>query len=161
MAKIRKIMKTDVPTLKKEANIGEASKLLAGSAYGCVIILDNDFPVGILTDMDFVRYVYNNNKSHDDKISSVMSSPVSYMDPNMDFNEALRVVDAKKHKKYPVVENSKFIGLVAENDIVAAISDNVSLHRNIQNAVIVIFLLFEFFIFFVYRYIYMYTAVRF
>ena len=161
MAKVRRIMLTDVPILKKEAKIEEAARLLSDSRHGCIIILEKGFPVGIITDMDFVRYVVNNNRSQRDNVSSIMSSPVSYMYPDMDLNEALRIVDTKKHKRYPVVENSKFLGLVTENDIVTSISENVRLHRNIQNAVLVIFLLFELFIFFVYRYLYIYTPMGF
>ena len=81
------------------------------------------------------------------------------MAPKMKLDEALKIIDTKKFRKYPVVENSRLIGLASKNDIVHAISDNVKLHRNIQNIVLVLFVLFEFFVFVVYRFLYGFLAL--
>ena len=154
MARVKDVMLTDVPTLKKEARIEEAAKLLADSQSGCVVIVENDAPIGIVTELDIVRNISSSNKILKEKVSKVISSPVTLMDPKMKLDEALKIIDTKKFRKYPVVENGKLIGLASKNDIVHAISDNVKLHRNIQNIVLVLFVLFEFLVFVVYRFLY-------
>ena len=45
MARVNKVMLTDVPTLKKEAKIGEAAKLLAQNQVGCVVITEDNKPI--------------------------------------------------------------------------------------------------------------------
>ena len=154
MARVKDVMLTDVPTLKKEANIEEAAKLLADNQSGYVVIVENDAPIGIVTEFDIVRNISSSGKILKENVNKVMSSPVTLMASKMKLDEALKIIDTKKFRKYPVVENGKLIGLASKNDIVHAISDNVKLHRNIQNIVLVLFVLFEFLVFVVYRFLY-------
>ena len=156
MARVRKIMLADVPTLEKEAKIGDAARLLAQSQSGCVIVLEDKTPIGIVTELDFVRNAVSKGKSLKEPVSRIMSSPVTFMMPNTKLDEALKVIDTKKFRKYPVVENNELVGLVTKKDIVNAISDNLRFHRNIQNVVLVLFVLFEFFVFVIYRYLHQY-----
>lgn len=153
MARVNKIMLADVPTLKKEAVIGDAAKLLARTESGCVVIVDGKKPVGIITEFDFVRNVVSKGASLKEPVSRIMTSPVTSMSPNMKLDEALKIIDTKRFRRYPVVENGKLVGLATKKDVVNAISDNLRFHRNIQNIVLVLFVLFEFFVFVVYKYL--------
>ncbi len=155
MARVKKIMLTNVPTLKKEAKIEEAAKLLSQQESGCIVAVENKKPIGIVTELDFVRNV-SKGISLKEPISKIMASPVTSMTPSMKLDEALKIIDTKRFRRYPVVENEEVVGLVTKRDIVNAISDNVRLHRNIQNIVLILFILFEFFVFVLYRYIYQY-----
>jgi len=153
MARIKNIMLTNVPTLKKEARIEDAAKVLAHNDSGCVVIVENKKPIGIVTELDFVRLVASKGKNLKEPISRIMTSPVTFMAPKMKLDEALKIIDTKRFRKYPVVENEELIGLVTKKDIVNAISDNLRLHRNIQNIVLVVFVLFEFFVFVLFGYL--------
>ena len=147
MARVRKIMLTDVATLKKEAKVQEAAKLLAQRGSGCIVVVEGKKPIGIITELDIVRGVISRGKGLSMPISEVMASPVTFMEPNMKLDEALKIIDTKKFRRYPVVENGQLVGLATKRDIVNAISDNLRFHRNIQNIVLLIFVLFEFFVF--------------
>ncbi len=146
MARVKKVMLTKVPTLKKEAKIEEAAKLLTSTENGCVVIVENGAPVGIVTELDYVRNL-TSGKSLKGPVTKIMSSPVNSMTPKTKLDEALKIIDTKRYRKYPVVENNKLVGLVTKNDVVHAMSDEMKFHRNIQNAVLIIFVLFELFVF--------------
>jgi len=156
MARIEKIMLKDVPTLKKEAKVEEAARLLARRESGCVVIVENNKPIGIVTGLDFVRNAVSKGNILKEPVIKIMKSPVTSMTPSMKLDEALKVIDTKRFRRYPVVENEELVGLVTKKDIVNAISDNLRLHRNIQNTVLVLFVLFEFFVFVLYRYVQQY-----
>ena len=156
MAKVRKIMLANVPTLKKEARVRDAANLLAKADTGCVVILEGNNPIGIVTERDIVRNIGSKNIGMEGPLSKIMTSPVTFMTPNMKLDQALKIVDTKKFRKYPVVENNAMVGLITKKDIVNAISDNLRLHRNIQNVVLVLFVLFEFFVFVIYSHVYQY-----
>ena len=147
MARVRKIMLADVPTLKKEATIEDAAKLLAQQGSGCVVVTEGKKPVGITTELDIVRNVVSKGKSLKEPVSSIMASPLTIMTTNMKLDEALKIIDTKKFRRYPVIDNGQLVGLVTKRDIINAISDNLRFHRNIQNIVLVLFVLFEFFVF--------------
>ena len=147
MARVNKIMTTNVPTLGKEATIEEAAKLIAKTQNSCIVIVENKKPIGIVTELDFVRNVISKGRKLSSPISEIMASPLTFMTPSMKLDEALKIVDTKKFRRYPIVENEQLIGLVTKKDVVNAISDNLKLHRNIQNIVLILFVLFEFFVF--------------
>ena len=44
MAKISKIMDANVPTLKKEAKVSDAAKLMADRPQGCIVIIEGKKP---------------------------------------------------------------------------------------------------------------------
>src|SRR3989338_5386850 len=156
MARVRKIMLTDVPTLKKEAKIEEAAKLLVQKGSGCVVIVENRKPIGIVTELDLVRNAVSNGNTLKEPVSKIMTSPVTSMTPDMKLDEALKVIDTKKFRHYHVIEKEELGGLVTKKDVVNVISDNLRFHRNIQNIVLILFVLFEFFVFVLYGYLYQY-----
>lgn len=151
MARVRKIMLADVPTLKKEARIEDAAKLLSKTENGCVVVVEDKKPVGIATELDLVRKISTGGINFKEPISKLMTSPVVCMTPDMKLDEALKMIDTKRFRKYPVAENGQLVGLVTKNDVVHAISDNVRLHRAIQNIVLMLFVVFELFVFFLYQ----------
>ena len=151
MARVMKVMLSDVPTLKKEDKIKDAAELLTKTENGCLIIVENDMPAGMVTELDVVRHINSGKKNFNEPVSSIMSSPVTYMAPDTKLDEALKIIDTKRFRKYPVVENNRLIGLVTKNDIVHSISDNMRLHRAIQNLVLILFVVFELFVFFLYQ----------
>lgn len=151
MARVRKIMLADVPTLKKEEKLEEAARLLSKTENGCIVVVEGDTPIGIVTELDIVRHIAKGNLKLKEPLSRIMTSPIVFMNPNVKLDEALKMIDTKRFRKYPVVENNKLIGLVTKNDVVHAISDNVKLHRAIQNIVLILFVAFELFIFLLYQ----------
>src|SRR3989339_28376 len=92
MARVKKIMLTNVPTLKKEAKIENAAKLLTQNESGCIVIIEDGKPIGIVTELDFVRNVFSKGKSLKEPISKIMTSPVTFMNPNMKLDEALKII---------------------------------------------------------------------
>ena len=159
MARVKKIMLTDVPTLKKSAKVEEAAKLLAKTSSGCVVVVENGEPLGIVTELDFVRNIVSKSVGFNEPVSRIMSSPIVSMTPDTKLDYALKIIDTKNFRKYPVVENKKLVGLVTKKDVVSAISDNLRLHRSIQNIVLIMFVLFELFIFFLYKSLYTFIHV--
>ena len=147
MAKVSKIMIANVPTLKKEASIEDAVRLLARQGIGCVVIVEGKTPVGIVTELDILRQFSSKSINPKDTVSKIMTSPVTSMSPYTKLDEALKIIDSKRYRRYPVVENNELVGIVTKKDVVNVISDNIKLHRRIQDTVLVLFVLFEFTVF--------------
>jgi|TARA_B100002003_G_scaffold44562_1_gene39879 CBS domain-containing protein len=153
MPKISKIMDTHIPTLKKEARISDVATLLADNPQGCVIVVEGKKPIGVITESDIVRNLISKKIDPKEKVTEIMSSPVTAISHNSKLEKANKIINTKHFRRYPVVENEKLVGVITENVIVSAINDNIQFHRNIQNAVLVIFVIFELFIFVLYRYL--------
>lgn len=146
-------MDTNVPTVKKEGKISDAAKLIANKAKGCVIVVDGNKPLGIITESDLVRNLVSKKFKPNDNVTKIMSSPITSIHPNTKLEKANKIIDTKHFKIYPVADNDNLVGLVTENSVVQSINDNIRFHRNVQNIVIILFVAFEFFIFILNEYV--------
>jgi len=72
MAKISKIMIATVPTLKKEANISDAARLMANKPHGCVVIVEDKKPLGIITESDIIKSLISKQVSSKEKVSKLI-----------------------------------------------------------------------------------------
>ena len=153
MATISRIMAADVPKLKKDATVSDAARLMANKAYGCVVVVDGNKPLGIITESDILKNLISRKGSSRDKAEKIMSAPITSLSPRDKLEKASKIIDTKHFRRYPVVDNGILIGIVTENSIVDTINNNIKFHRNLQNTVLVIFVVFEFFVFILYKYI--------
>ena len=153
MATILGIMSADVPKLKKDASVSDAAKLMANKPYGCVVVVDGNKPLGIITESDILKNLISRKGSSRDKAEKIMSSPITSLSPGDKLEKASKIIDTKHFRRYPVVDNGILVGIVTENSIVDTINNNIKFHRNLQNTVLVIFVVFEFFVFILYKYI--------
>lgn len=151
MAKISRIMVTGVPTLKKDANVSDAAKLMASKPHGCAVVVENKKPVGIITESDMVKNIVSKKISLRENVSMIMSSPITSLNHDTTLEKANKIIDTKHFMRYPVIEDGNLVGLVTEHRVVQAINDHIRFHRNIQNIVLIIFVLFEFLVFIFYK----------
>ena len=143
MATISGIMSADVPKLKRDASVSDAAKLMANKPYGCVVVVDGNKPLGIITESDILKNLISRKGSSRDKAEKIMSSPITSLSPGDKLEKASKIIDTKHFRRYPVVDNGILVGIVTENSIVDTINNNIKFHRNLQNTVLVIFVVFE------------------
>ncbi|MFH2019789.1 MAG: CBS domain-containing protein [archaeon] len=80
-----------------------------------VIVMDKSVPVGIVTQMDYIRCLakYGVHLTRMD-VSSIMSSPLKIIDPDIDIFSANRFMIEKEYRNYPVIVNDTLLGLLTE-----------------------------------------------
>jgi CBS domain-containing protein len=150
MSTVSKVMHTIVPTLKSDSKVSDAAKFLSADETGCIIILDSEKPIGIVTTLDIIKADVNHTAKLTDPVTAVMSYPLTSMHPDMRMEEALKLVDTNNLRRYPVIKNDQLVGLVTKKEIITAVSDNLKFHLNIQTSVLTLFVIFELFVFFYY-----------
>ena len=150
MVTVRKIMRNCVATLPKDAKVSDAARYLAKDNSGCIVIIDNEKPVGIITARDIIRNDVLKMADFKESVVGIMSFPVTAMEPDMKLELALKIVDTKQFRRYPVVEDGKLVGLVSKKDVITSASENQRFHLRVQTTVLAIFVVFELFVFFHY-----------
>lgn len=153
MVKVSKIMVTDILTLTKEAKVSNAIKLMANKTQGCVLIIEDKKPIGIITESDIIKNIAYKKINTNEKVTKIMSYPITSIRSNTKLEKVSKIIDTKHFKRYPVVEDDGLIGLLTENSVVHALNDNVRFHRNIQNSVLILFVIFELFVFILYKHL--------
>lgn len=114
--------KAPVLTVKQTANVYEAVHIMSEKNYGaCVVINDEDKPVGIVTERDFMRRLIDKNlDAHTTPISQIMTHhpKVAGLDDNV--LDWLRQMSNERFRHVPVVDSSgKLINLLSQGDFVS------------------------------------------
>jgi len=117
--RLRKIMVKNVITAKPDDLVPQVAKLMDEHEIGCVIIVGNRKPVGVVTERDMIKRVLCTSKgSENEKASEVMSEPLIEASPEMLAGDAAKLMLERNIKKLPVVENGQLLGLVTLTDLI-------------------------------------------
>ena len=115
---VNQIMTKQVVSLEKSFSLQDAAEKMRYEKVGCVIVTENENPIGILTERDFVVKVAAEGRPLFTEISEVMSSPLIMIDHQETIWEASEMMKEKKIHKLPAKEDDKIVGIVTTTDIV-------------------------------------------
>ena len=116
--KLGKIMVEDVVTIKQSATIKQAAELMNSHEIGCLIVSDQEKPIGILTERDILkRVVCKSRQSQKTKVREIMSRPLITASPHVHAGEAAKLMLERNIKKLPIVESERLMGLVTITDL--------------------------------------------
>jgi len=119
--KIEEIMVKNIITLQRDISAYDAVKIMNKNKIGCLLVVNNDKIVGILTERDMLERVLEKCKNpKETKVSEIMTGNVMVGKPDMELAEAAKLLFEKKLKKLPIVEGNRLVGLVTLTDIARA-----------------------------------------
>jgi CBS domain-containing protein len=115
---VKDIMSTDIVSLRQDDTIQRAAQLMKQHDVGSIPVCDQNNIVGIVTDRDItLRCVADGQDINQQKVSSVMTSNPVVGSPDMNVNDAVRIMSDKQIRRLPIVENNSLVGIVALGDI--------------------------------------------
>jgi CBS domain-containing protein len=130
---IDEIMIREIITLDGRATVREAVEIMAKQEISCLIIVQGESPIGIVTERDFLtRVLLEGRDPATTKVFQVMSAPLVYGNPNMNVREAVKLMNAKKIKKLPILENGHIVGMITLTDIARSIAYLEHIYAAIQ-----------------------------
>ena len=115
---VNEVMSKDVLTLDKSTSLQDAAENMKKLSIGCVIVTDDNKPVGIITERDFVTKIAAEGRPLFTEIKEVMSVPLITIDGEDTIWEASELMKEKSIHKLPVKEDDKITGIVTTSDIV-------------------------------------------
>ncbi len=116
--KIEDVMVREVITIDENSTVKEAADVMNKFEIGCLIAVRKGKAVGIITERDLLKRVVVEAKDvNKTRVKDVMSSPLVVVEPQMDLEEAVKLMFQMKIKKLPVVDEKRLVGLVSLTDI--------------------------------------------
>ncbi|MDH4320176.1 MAG: CBS domain-containing protein [Desulfobulbaceae bacterium] len=118
------ILTPNVITVAPEISIAEALQTMRSNNISCIIAIDENRPVGIVTERNVVRYIARQSApSADHPIRSIMSSPVITATASMPIFEAYNILSTHGMRHLAVVNDAtQLIGVVTLSNIVEHLS---------------------------------------
>ena len=115
---LRDIMTKYVVTIDANGTALEAAKLMAEKGISSLIVLNNENPVGIVTERDFVKKICIKELqvSHV-KVNEFMSKIRTFADPETPIDVAVQRMVNHKIRRLPIMENGKVVGIITVTDL--------------------------------------------
>jgi CBS domain-containing protein len=142
--KARDVMQRDVITVTPETRIEDALRLMARDHISGLPVVDaTGTAVGILSEGDLLRRVELGTetrlstwrawiaapgreagdyaRSHARQVGEVMTAPIVSVTPDTDLAEIVALMESRRIKRIPVLENGRIAGIVTRADLVRAL----------------------------------------
>ncbi len=118
---IKDIMIQRVVTIDSCDSVFNACIKLLDERIGCIVVLEEGFCVGIVTERDFIeRTILMNRDPQDTKVKEIMTPNIVTITSLDKIEDALNIMRKYRIKKLPVVNNDNLIGIVTISDIAHA-----------------------------------------
>lgn len=115
---VEDVMVKEVITVDEKSTVKEAADIMNRFEIGCLIVTKDGKAAGILTERDLLKRVVSRAKNpKKTTVEAVMSKPLIVVEPDMDLEEAAKLMFKLKIKKLPVVEAGRLMGLVTLTDL--------------------------------------------
>jgi len=115
---IADVMTKSVISVDVSIAIHETAKMMEDAKVGAVIIMENNAPVGIVTDNDFavkvVAHAYDTTAS----VKQIMSSPLISINSDESVRTAADLMHDRGIRKLPVIDDESIVGMITATDIV-------------------------------------------
>lgn len=117
--KVEEVMVKPVMTLSVASTVKEAVETMSKCEIGCLVILHDETPVGIITERDMIKRVLLDARDPlTTKLSQIMSAPIMFGEPKMSIQDAVALMTEKKIKHLPIIENGCLVGLITLTDLI-------------------------------------------
>lgn len=90
MPAVKDIMTKNVVSVCVENSVFEAAELMSSKQVSCLVIMDGEMPIGIVTERDIVRRVVAKKMALETKVSEIMSKSLITVDADASLKEAAR-----------------------------------------------------------------------
>jgi len=121
--RVEDVMVKELITIDVSASALEAAEIMNMYDIGCLIVMEEGRPVGIVTERDMLKRVLLQQKDPSKTgVMDFMSRPLLVSTPKAEIRDAVRIMNERRIKRLPVVEGGNLLGLVSLTDIVRSLA---------------------------------------
>jgi CBS domain-containing protein len=116
------IMSDDLATIIADQTVAEAARIMAAHDISCVVVLQDGFAAGMLTEKDLARRVIAaGRKPSETTAGDVMSFPLQSVPPKSSVLSANHKMSALRLHRLVVLDDAGVRGIVSQTDIMRAV----------------------------------------
>lgn len=118
------MLNRDVITIVPTAPVSEAAYLMMREEIGSLVVVDDQmFPVGIVTDRDLVVSAIAEGKNPEESIvEEVMTKDVIYVEEETNILDILSTMSEYSIRRMPVTKDGRLTGIISVDDLIVVIA---------------------------------------
>jgi len=118
MGQVRDIMTRNVVIIEHSKTARDAAVLLTEKDISFLVVVENEKPIGIVTERDLVRKVWAiDKKTSDIPLSDVMSYKFRSVTPTTSIEDAVQKMLNNNIRRLVVLEDNNLAGVITETDL--------------------------------------------
>ena len=124
---IDSLLHRPVCTLPPEAPCREAAQLMRDEGVGCVVVAENQRPLGIVTDRDLVVRVIATGRDPDKTlVRDAMSGEPVFLADERSLDQVLATMRQQRVRRIPIVDSEgRLEGVLALDDLLPLLADQL------------------------------------
>jgi CBS domain-containing protein len=115
---VHQIMKNSILSISSSVSAYDAAKMMEDANVGALVVMENNHPVGIITDRDFAIKVVAHAFPRDTPVRRIMSHPITSIGPHATLWVAAELMTSCKLRKLPIIDDDKVIGIITATDLI-------------------------------------------
>ena len=120
---VEEVMAKEVVDIDCNKTVYEACEKYSENKVGCLVVMDNNIIVGIITERDIIeRVILQNKEPKNTKIMEIMSQNIKTVHALSPVEKAAEIMRENNIKKLPVILNNEIVGIITVTDISRAVS---------------------------------------
>lgn len=129
--RVKDIMTKAVISVDATVNVNDAAKMMEDAKVGAIIVMENNTPVGIITDRDFAVKIVAHAYPSTTLVKKIMSAPLIGINPEESIWTVADLMYARGVRKIPVIDEYKVIGIITATDLINQFA--VSTEEDVKN----------------------------
>jgi CBS domain-containing protein len=120
MIRVKDVMKKHVVTVDPKMNMSTIAKILTNNKIGCVVIVSENKPIGLITTNDIVTVVARDKDLKKVKAGEFwkgMKRPFITISPDESMMKVAKKMLKTGYKRFPVVEDNHLEGIVSTKEV--------------------------------------------
>ena len=109
---IKHIMQRNVVTINLEQTLLDAARVLQEKKISFLVIMNNDKPVGLITERDIVSVVSDSKNTTDIPLNTIMTKDFVWVEPDTSINSAIEKMIDNRIRRLIVLDDGELVGVV-------------------------------------------------
>ncbi len=125
----------DILSVSPDSVVFDAIDKMAERSAGTALVMEGDQLVGLISERDFIRKVYLQNKCGKGvKVSEIMSTELTTVSPDEVLENCMSIMTEKRIRHLPVLEEGAVVGIISIGDIVKFMAEQKDFEiKNLQS----------------------------
>ncbi len=117
----------EVTSLPRQATVSQAARLMSDTGVGCIVVVEEeDYPVGILTDRDLTLRVLAAGKSPEETaVEDIMTTPLVLAAHDESIEDIIEKMRADGIRRIPLTEDGHLAGIVSLDEVLLTFANGL------------------------------------
>ena len=111
-----------VVSITPNTSVFDALKVMSEKNIGAVLVMEDEELLGIFSERDYARKVIlAGRSSKTTEVKELMTSKVYCIDPSRTIQDVMELMNDRRFRHVPVMENEKVIGVLSSGDVMRGV----------------------------------------